>query len=85
LISTIGNENILQSVELLGTASPYAPFVHIGGFKGAPITAAGQVSGNAIDNVYVTNTLVNIAFQKLSSYNLQARMVSTRTLLDGLT
>ena len=73
LISTIGNENILQSVELLGTASPYAPFVHIGGFKGAPITAAGQVSGNAIDNVYVTNTLVNIAFQKLSSYNLQAR------------
>jgi iron complex outermembrane receptor protein len=73
LISTIGNENILQSVELLGTASPYAQFVHIGGFKGAPITAAGQVSGNAIDNVYVTNTLINISFQKFAAYNFQTR------------
>jgi iron complex outermembrane receptor protein len=73
LVSTIGNENILQSVELLGTASPYAQFVHIGGFHGTPITAAGQVSGNAIDNVYVTNTLVNISFQKFAAYNFQAK------------
>jgi iron complex outermembrane recepter protein len=73
LVGTIGNENILQSVELLGTASPYVQFVHLGGFHGAPITAAGQVSGNAIDNVYVTNTLINIAFQKFAAYNFQAR------------
>jgi iron complex outermembrane receptor protein len=73
LVSTIGNENILQSVELLGTASPYAQFVHIGGFHGTPITAAGQVSGNAIDNVYVTNTLVSISFQKFAAYNFQAK------------
>ena len=80
LISTIGSDTILQDVELNGTASPYAQFVRLGsapslgmaGFTGgAPITAAGQIGNRAIDTVYVTDTLVNIAEQKLAGVDLK--------------
>lgn len=80
LISTIGSETILQDVELNGTASPYASFVRIGNTNGdtsqftagAPISAAGQIGSNPIDFIYVTDTLVNIAQQKLSGVDLKA-------------
>ncbi|MBA4137759.1 MAG: hypothetical protein C0518_10625 [Opitutus sp.] len=79
LISTIGSPTILQDVELLGTASPYAGFVRLGsapslglaGFNGAPITAAGQIGNRAIDTVYVTDTLVNIAGQRLAGLDIK--------------
>lgn len=78
LISTIGNETILQSVELLGTASPYASYVRRGPngdptqfANGAPITAAGQIGSAAIDNIYVTDTLTNIAAVDLSGIDLK--------------
>lgn len=66
LISTIGAETILESVEALGAASPYASFVKFNSFNGTAVTAPGQIGTAAIDNVYVTDTLVNIAGQKLS-------------------
>lgn len=81
LISTIGAATILQSVELQGTASPYASFVRLGsapslglaGFTGgAPVTAAGQIGNRAIDTVYVTDTLVNISKQKLAGLDIKA-------------
>lgn len=78
LISTIGSDTILQDVELLGTGSPYASFVRFGPrgdtsqfANGTPVTGAGQISGHAIDEVYVTDTLVNIAGQKLSGVDLK--------------
>lgn len=79
LISTIGSATILQSVELLGTASPYASFVRLGATNndtsqftaGAPITAAGQIGNRAIDTVYVTDTLVNIAKQELAGVDVK--------------
>lgn len=80
LISTIGSSTILQDVELKGASSPYAQFVRIGsdpdlglaGFTGgAPITAAGQIGKAAIDTIYVTDTLVNIAEQKLAGVDLK--------------
>lgn len=77
LISTIGTATILQSVELNGTASPYAQFVRFGPrgdtsmfTAGTPVTAAGQIGRSAIDEVYVTNTLVNIARQKLAGFDV---------------
>ena len=80
LISTIGSSTILQDVELRGATSPYASFVRLGaapslglaGFTGgSAITAAGQIGNRAIDTVYVTDTLVNIAEQKLAGVDLK--------------
>lgn len=79
LVGTIGAATILQSVELLGPASPFANLVRIGPasdptqFKnGAPITAPGQIGrAPSIDSVYVTDTLVNLATQRLSGLDLK--------------
>lgn len=79
LVSTIGTATILQSVELLGTASPYASHVRFGNpgdtsmfTNGTPVTAAGEIGNHAIDQVYVTDTLVNIAGQNLSGLDCHA-------------
>lgn len=71
LISSIGAETILQDVEDNGAASPYAGFVQITKFGGTPITAPGQIGNNAIDDIYVTDTLVNIAAVKLSGVDMK--------------
>jgi iron complex outermembrane receptor protein len=63
VVSTVADTTALQSVELLGPASPYAQFTALGNFPGAPgstpITAKGQVSPNT-SNVYFVNTDVNL-------------------------
>lgn len=71
LISSIGSATILQSVETLGAASPYASFVKLGSFTGTAISAPGQIGNNPIDNIYVTDTLVNIAAQKLKGIDFK--------------
>ncbi|MBI2518745.1 MAG: TonB-dependent receptor [Opitutae bacterium] len=71
LISSIGSETILQDVETLGAASPYAGFVKLGSFNGTAISAPGQIGNNAIDSIYVTDTLVNIANQKLKGVDVK--------------
>lgn len=78
LISSIGSATILQSVELLGTASPYASYVRRGPngdtsqfTAGAPITAPGQIGSGPVDNNYVTDTLTNIAGVNLSGIDLK--------------
>ena len=84
LISTIGSETILQDVELNGASSPFAQFVRLGsdsnlglaGFTGgAAVTAPGQIGNRSIDTVYVTDTLVNIASQKLSGIDFKVNYV----------
>jgi iron complex outermembrane receptor protein len=79
LISSIGTATILQSVELLGAASPYVSYVRRGTTSGnnaffttgTPITAAGQIGNIAIDQVYVSDTLTNIAAVDLSGIDLK--------------
>jgi iron complex outermembrane receptor protein len=71
LISSIGSETILQDVELNGATSPYASFVKINSFTGTAITAAGQIGSNPIDDIYVTDTLVNIAKQHLAGIDVK--------------
>jgi iron complex outermembrane receptor protein len=67
LISSIGAANILQDVELNGANSIYIDHVSFGSF-GSPNhpTAPGQISTGVPDDVYVTDTQVNIAAQELA-------------------
>lgn len=69
LIASIPQTTIVQSVEQLGTASPYVNLVrqaqsvagetHFG--TGAPITAPGQVTARPSDEIWITNSIVNVA------------------------
>jgi len=72
LVAEIGAETTIQDVELKGPASPYAQFVRVGSFDGAPITAPGQLSADLTGDIYVSDTLVNIANLKLRGVDLKA-------------
>ena len=69
LISSIPTTTIVNSVEQLGPASPYASLVRqavsVAGethfTDGAPITAPGQVTGRPSDEIWITNSIVNVA------------------------
>jgi iron complex outermembrane receptor protein len=69
LIGTIPQTTLLQSVEALGPASPYASQVRLGVSvagesrftDGAPITAPGQITSGQSDAVWMTNPRLNIA------------------------
>ena len=67
LVSSIGAGNILQDVELYGAASPYINSVSLNNFNsGVHPTAPGQILLGTPDNIYVTDTLINIASQHLA-------------------
>lgn len=69
LVDVIGSSTILQSVEALGPASPYANLVRIGRSDngelrfddGALVTAPGQITSNPSDEVWVSDQNINIA------------------------
>jgi iron complex outermembrane receptor protein len=69
LVGNIPITTLLQSVEQLGAASPYAGQVRVATSvagenhftDGAPITAPGQVTAGQSDAVWVTNPLLNIS------------------------
>jgi iron complex outermembrane receptor protein len=67
IVGTTFDVAALQSVELLGPASPYAQFTALKNFVGqpgsVPITAPGQIAGNPT-GVFFTNTDVNIGTDK---------------------
>jgi iron complex outermembrane receptor protein len=69
LVSSVGAANILNSVEALGAASPYINSVGLGSFNGPHPTAPGQISTGVPDDIYVSDTLVNIASQVLSGFD----------------
>ena len=69
LIDSVDSAIILQSVEELGAASPYASLVRLGTpistevyfDDGDPITTPGQITNRASDSVWLSNSLINIA------------------------
>ena len=69
LIASIPTITIVTSVEQLGAASPYAGLVRqavsVAGethfTDGAPITAPGQVTGRPSDEIWINNSIVNVA------------------------
>lgn len=69
LIGTVPQTTLLQSVEALGPASPYASLVRLGVSvageahftDGAAVTAPGQITSGQSDAVWMTNPRLNIA------------------------
>lgn len=73
LVSSIGGSTLLQDVEDLGPASQYSQYVRIGGFNGAQVTAPGQISTGVPDDIYVTDTLVNLASVELDGFDISGK------------
>lgn len=65
-IARTDDQEIIQDVETLGTASKYVDRIRIGGFAGTPITAPGQISkayddfGGTFLPIYLTNPSENV-------------------------
>jgi iron complex outermembrane receptor protein len=83
-VGTIGADTILANVEANGPASPYARFVRIdlpagaNPFdRGSPITAPGQIGSNPIDDIYVTDRLVNMGVIRYAGVDLKADLAWT--------
>ena len=66
---------MMQSVEEYGPASPFAKYIALGGFPGqggTAVTTPGQLSPNP-DNVYVLQTLLNIASQQEHGWDINVK------------
>lgn len=82
IVSTLGGDLILPSVDALGTASPYANLVAFNNFPGQPgakpVTGPGQLNGN-LASVFYLDTNINIGavhvggFDFNADYNLDLR------------
>ncbi len=75
IVSTLGGNLILQSVEANGPASPYANLVAFNNFPGQlgsrPITAAHQLDGN-LASVYYVDTNINIGATHVDGFDFSA-------------
>lgn len=60
---------VAQSVELLGTASPYASAVHIGSPTGPGVTAPGQLSSNPPSHIFLVTPNINLAAQAVKGFD----------------
>jgi iron complex outermembrane receptor protein len=78
IVGTLGAATILQSVNALGPASPYAGLVAQNNFPGSigaqPVTGAYQLFGN-LAGTFVNDNLLNLGLQRVVGYDLTARYV----------
>ncbi len=89
LVGSAGTTEILRSVETLGTASPYINQVSLGNWPTNPdptlpaatrITAAGQLGallrgGASANQIFMTDSLINIAGQKVTALDVAVNYV----------
>ena len=73
IVGTLGGPTILNSVENLGPASPYASLVGFNNFPGQPgsnpVTAPHQLDGNLASVFYIDN-LRNLGAQRAAGFDL---------------
>ncbi len=70
-----GTVTMVQSVEALGSASPFNPYVALGGWPGQgghSVTGPGQLHIDP-SNIYVLQNLVNIASQQQHGWDVDVR------------
>ena len=71
ITGTIDPVAAIGSVNLLGTASPFAGAVHLGSFTGPGVTGPGQLVGNATNTFVVTNQ-ANLGRQRIGGIDFGA-------------
>jgi iron complex outermembrane recepter protein len=59
LVGSFSQQTVAQSVELQGTTSPYASFVHFQNPNGPGVTGPGQLSTAISSNVFIDTPLIN--------------------------
>ena len=71
LISTLDQTTIIQSVEDLGAASPYASDIHFGSANGSGPTGdtPGQISSRPLSSVYIIDDETNIGAVAIKGYD----------------
>ena len=60
LPGSVNQQTIVQSVENLGSASPYAPYIHFGNVDGPTPTAPGQISTHPKSSVWIFAPTINL-------------------------
>ena len=63
IVTTLPSDLVLQSVDTLGAASPYAGLVRQNSFNGPQVTGPGQLAGN-LQTTYVTLLNINAGGQR---------------------
>jgi iron complex outermembrane receptor protein len=71
IVSSVPAATIIQSVETLGTASPYAADVHFNSPTGPGVSGTGAISTHSPQQVYVIATNANLAGQNVNSTDIQ--------------
>jgi iron complex outermembrane receptor protein len=70
IVSTVPANTIIQDVETNGTASPYVGYVHYNSPTGPEVTGPGGISSHSPQQIYVIQTLVNLAGQDVHSTDI---------------
>jgi iron complex outermembrane recepter protein len=71
IFGTVAEQTVIQSVEDLGSASPYAGLIHFGSQTGpSPTTTTpGQISTRPLSNIYIVTPLINLGSQAVKGFD----------------
>lgn len=77
VVGNIDQSTMIQSVENLGAASPYAQYIHFGSPSGPGPTgdSPGQISGKPLAETYIIGPLVNIGAEAIKGYDASIEYV----------
>ena len=70
IFGTVPAPTIIQSVETLGTSSPYVGLVHYNTGIGPEVSGPGGISGHSAQSIYVIQNLVNLSGLKVNSADI---------------
>ncbi|HXQ82277.1 MAG TPA: TonB-dependent receptor [Opitutaceae bacterium] len=77
VVGTVDQTTVIQSVENLGAASPYADLIHFGSPTGPGPSGdvAGQISSKPLAETYIVAPLINIGAEAIKGYDASVEYV----------
>jgi iron complex outermembrane receptor protein len=71
IVGLVAQQTVIQSVEDLGSNSPYAGLIHFGSPTGPVPTSAtpGQISTRPLSNIFIITPLVNLGAQAVKGFD----------------